>query len=147
MIDSVDISEVPDVRRALKCVICHKANEGACIQVICINLHAHTAQCSHKQRRGEKTCCTAFHVTCALAARYEVSIEAEGPGVTTVSLCARHAAKAKRTARRRREARRRARDRAREPSIERPHALPNSLGDAQRPSDEQFVFRAYLATL
>ncbi|TNM87823.1 hypothetical protein fugu_006044, partial [Takifugu bimaculatus] len=43
----VDVSAVPDSRKNLKCVLCHRQNRGACIQ------------CSQEK------CATSFHVTCA----------------------------------------------------------------------------------
>ncbi|XP_068176147.1 lysine-specific demethylase 4B [Antennarius striatus] len=72
--EPVDVSAVPESRKNLKCVICHKKNasqnRGACIQ------------CSHEK------CATSFHVTCAQIAGVVMS-PADWPYVVSVS-CHKH---------------------------------------------------------
>ncbi|XP_053490049.1 lysine-specific demethylase 4B isoform X1 [Ictalurus furcatus] len=69
----VDVSAIPDTRKSLKCVFCHKSTKqicGACIQ------------CSHEN------CSTSFHVTCAHLAGV-VMKPADWPYVVSVT-CHKH---------------------------------------------------------
>uniref|UniRef100_A0A8C4ISI9 [histone H3]-trimethyl-L-lysine(9) demethylase n=1 Tax=Dicentrarchus labrax TaxID=13489 RepID=A0A8C4ISI9_DICLA len=72
--EPVDVSAVPESRKNLKCVFCHRKNanqnRGACIQ------------CSHKN------CATSFHVTCAQIAGV-VMTPADWPYVVSVT-CHKH---------------------------------------------------------
>ncbi|KAG1946267.1 lysine-specific demethylase 4B [Pimephales promelas] len=71
--EPVDVSSVPDTRKSLKCVYCHKTtkqNFGACIQ------------CS------SDNCSTSFHVTCALLAGVTMK-PADWPYVVSVT-CHKH---------------------------------------------------------
>uniref|UniRef100_A0A674P4M4 Lysine-specific demethylase 4B n=1 Tax=Takifugu rubripes TaxID=31033 RepID=A0A674P4M4_TAKRU len=66
----VDVSAVPDSRKNLKCVLCHRQNRGACIQ------------CSQEK------CATSFHVTCAQLAGVAMT-PADWPYVVSVT-CHKH---------------------------------------------------------
>ncbi|KAK7136581.1 hypothetical protein R3I93_016805 [Phoxinus phoxinus] len=71
--EPVDVSSVPDTRKSLKCVYCHKTTKqifGACIQ------------CS------SDNCSTSFHVTCALLAGVAMK-PADWPYVVSVT-CHKH---------------------------------------------------------